>query len=120
MINTKYKLTGNGINVVTIRRLNYKNDVEIPVGTALTIFFNETVPSLAVFEHNGVTRATRVSRLFETVKGKGVTFKKPPGMAALERMTNDGVVTTVTGRKTEPDGYGDDGSPSWLLVIGVI
>jgi hypothetical protein len=117
---TKYKLSGNGIKVTTVRHLNYKNGTQVPVGTELVIFFNETRPSRVVFEYNGKTLATRVDRLFETFKGSGVKFSKPPGIKSLERMSNDGIVSTVTGRKVEPDGYGDDGSPSWMLVMGII
>jgi len=47
-------------------------------------------------------------------------FIKAPSIKQLEKMNNDGIAKTITGKKTEPDGYGDDGSPSWMLVIGVI
>ena len=45
---------------------------------------------------------------------------KAPSITSLERWNHDGVCKTPTGKRTEPDGYGDDGSPSWLLVMGMI
>ena len=45
---------------------------------------------------------------------------KAPSMSSLERWNNDGVCKTPTGKRVEPDGHGHDGSPSWLLVFGVI
>lgn len=46
--------------------------------------------------------------------------KKVPTIATLQRWDNDGVCKTILGTKTEPDGYGHYGEPSWLLVMGLI
>ena len=51
---------------------------------------------------------------------KYVNLPKPPGIAALTKMDDNGVGTTITGKRVEPDGKGPDGSPSWLLVLGMI
>ena len=45
---------------------------------------------------------------------------KAPSMTTLEKWGMDGVCKTPTGKRVECDGYGDDGSPSWMLVFGVI
>ena len=45
---------------------------------------------------------------------------KVPSMAALEKYSDDGIAKSMLGNKVEPDGYDDMGSPSWLLVVGVI
>ena len=45
---------------------------------------------------------------------------KAPSMASLERWSMDSVCKSVTGKRVEPDGHGSDGSPSWLLVFGLI
>jgi hypothetical protein len=45
---------------------------------------------------------------------------KEPGARTMMKWENDGYSKTVTGYKTEPDGYGPDGSPSWLLALGYI
>lgn len=47
-------------------------------------------------------------------------FFKPPTFKTLQKWINDGVAKTVTGRKTECDGHGPDGSPSWFLALGMI
>jgi hypothetical protein len=40
---------------------------------------------------------------------------------SYERMEGWGCICkTPTGKNVEPDGYGKDGSPSWLIVLGLI
>ncbi len=45
--------------------------------------------------------------------------KKVPGVATLERWSDNGVCKTPFGGRTEPDGW-TDGAPSWLLFLGMI
>ena len=45
---------------------------------------------------------------------------KSPSVASLEKWSCDSVCKSVTGKRVEPDGHGSDGSPSWLLVFGLI
>jgi hypothetical protein len=45
---------------------------------------------------------------------------KEPSVSTLEKWENDGYCKTVTGARTEPDGEGPDGAPSWLLAMGMI
>lgn len=47
-------------------------------------------------------------------------FKAQPSDKALERASFDGVCPTLTGARVEPDGYGPDGMPSWLVALGLI
>jgi len=47
-------------------------------------------------------------------------FFKAPTMKTLEKWSFDGVAKSVTGKRCEPDGHGNDGSPSWLLALGMI
>jgi len=61
------------------------------------------------------TYKTAISNLPTTVSG----FAKP-SMATMNKWINDGVARTPTGKSTEPDGYANDGSPSWLLALGLI
>jgi len=58
---------------------------------------------------------TSIMRLPDQVTG----FTRP-SFARLEKMVDDGVATTPTGKRVEPDGYGPDKSPSWLLILGYI
>ena len=115
----------NTIPVVTLRELKYskvpKDAINIPAGTKLEIFFSEKNHAKAVFIHDGIRRGLLVSNLHATVKAtNGVKFNKCPSLARLAKMNDDCVCTTVTGHRVEPDGFGPDGSPSWLLVMGVI
>ena len=52
--------------------------------------------------------------------GKFRLFFKAPTMRTIERWNDTGVAKTVTGKRTECDGYGPDGSPSWMLALGMI
>lgn len=45
---------------------------------------------------------------------------KKPSMATLERWNEAGTCKTITGHVVEPDGHGPDGSPSWLLALGMV
>lgn len=45
---------------------------------------------------------------------------KAPSMTTLGKWSMDSVCKTPTGKRVEPDGHGPDGSPSWLLVFGLI
>jgi hypothetical protein len=47
-------------------------------------------------------------------------FEPMPSMAALERMSNDGLCETPTGETVEPDGYDEHGCPSWLMICGLM
>lgn len=44
----------------------------------------------------------------------------PPSLEELEEQSNDGVCDSVLGERVEPDGTDEFGSPSWLLVLGMI
>ena len=45
---------------------------------------------------------------------------KLPSESSLERWASEGIGKTPTGKLTEPDGFGSDGSPSWLLALGFV
>jgi hypothetical protein len=46
---------------------------------------------------------------------------KVPSMTTMQKWEYEGgYCKTVTGLKTEPDGHGHDGSPSWMLALGLI
>ena len=114
------KLHRTPITVKTKRELKFSKDPEtacvIPEGTEINLYFSEARPWRAYFDYNGSLRATDLRYSHKSY----TKLRKPPGQKALENMAMDGVAKTVTGFRTEPDGIGEDGSPSWLLVIGVI
>jgi len=123
---TEFKLSAPK-TVKTLRELNWNvktphkgglPSVTIPAGETIQVYFSEVNPSrLFIYdETTGRELTLRMTSASQVLSG----FKKSPGIKSLERMSFDGVVTTPTGQRTEPDGYGSDGSPSWLLVLGLI
>lgn len=89
----------------------------IPVGTDAVVkeFINDGEGM--VVDISGVgSKKFRVSMAYKNFSG----FTKPPGLKTMEKWMDSGVAKTVTGKRTEPDGYGSDGSPSWLLALGYI
>jgi hypothetical protein len=45
---------------------------------------------------------------------------KQPSVTSLINWSEIGVCKSVNGKRIEPDGYDNDGFPSWLLVVGLI
>ena len=88
----------------------------IPKGTELVVHFSEADPGRLYFEYFGFLRSSLMWRAHMNFTG----FSKAPGFKALEKWESDGVCKTPTGFRVEPDGWGPDGSPSWLLAMGMI
>jgi hypothetical protein len=89
----------------------------IPAGTELEVHFSESRPGKLYFEYNGSVRVATVSNAHKFFTG----FRKCPTINRIQRLEWDsGACMTCTGHKVEPDGHGPDGSPSWMLVLGVI
>ncbi len=83
-----------------------ENVIVLPVGS--TCEFVE--PSmLCHVSHEGIVYKVRASSAF-----------KAPSIRQLEKWSNDGVCKSIGGNTTEPDGWSHDGSPSWLLAMGMI
>lgn len=110
-VTTKRELSWN-----TKTPVDGKPPVTIPQGTQIEVHFSETVPTRLFLKHGDRLLRIRLADAHKAVTGIG----KMPSLRTLERYSMDGVAKTPTGHRTEPDGYGPDGSPSWLLVMGVI
>lgn len=109
------------ISVTTKSELNFSKNPEtactIPKGTKLDIYFSEVNSSRIYFDYAGSLRAATLINAHKNFTG----FSKSPSINTLEKWENEGgYCRTPTGHKTEPDGYGPDGSPSWMLVMGII
>lgn len=106
--------------VKTKRELTYSKNPEtacvIPAGTSLTVHFSGVNHGRIYFDYNGHLRTLTCQHAFNNITG----VNKQPSLKTLEKWSMDGVAKTVTGERTEPDGTGTDGAPSWLLAIGVI
>jgi hypothetical protein len=100
--NGKAVLNENGNYIITNTFL---------AGSQVNVSFEDTK---MLVEQNGVTIKCRAA------KYPGYFGGKMPGELTMYKWVDDGIAKSVTGKKCEPDGYGDDGSPSWLLALGMI
>lgn len=109
--------TAGGIPVTLKKNITLKDGTVIEAGTRGSLRFNEQVPRQVIVDFD--TRPNTklgVANLFDYF---GRPFMKVPSMSSLSRMA-DGLSKSVTGKTVEPDGYGPDGSPSWLLILGMV
>lgn len=94
-----------------------KSGDTVPAGATVELHVSEQRPDRMYFRYaNDNPKTVQFQAAHKYFKG----FGAPPTLRRLEKMGHDGVVTTPTGHRTEPDGYGPDGSPSWMLVLGLI
>jgi hypothetical protein len=101
----------------TIREITAKKTgAVIPLGTKVRLVWDgqraESVMIVAPL--TGIRTATTL--LHKTVKG----VSKEPSLSTLEKWGSNGIAKSVLGAKVEPDGWDADGSPSWMLAVGVI
>ena len=119
----KYDVQGTGINSKATVDITYKNketkevSYVIKAGTPVRIWFSPKKYSQYMFIQTN--DRVMISRI-DNKAGKFTGINKMPSMKTLEKWSFDGLSKSVTGKLVEPDGYGPDGSPSWLLVVGVI
>lgn len=94
-----------------------KGATPISKGTTATVSYDGK-SSKAILAVEGMAKPLRVEveRLSTILEG----YPKMPSLARLEKMVNNSVATTPTGYRVEPDGFGPDGSPSWLVAARVI
>jgi len=106
-----------GIRTTAKRDMNYKRrGVTVPKGTKVQARFSKSRPSRAYYEYEGQWFA-----IFLPVASNNWTgFSKIPSKQRLFKMSDDGISTTPTGKRVEPDGHGPDGSPSWMLAMELI
>lgn len=97
--------------------LKWKDGTVTPAGTPVHIDFCNIHPGrIYVTAGERVYKTGLVNKANKRFTGIG----KVPGFLTLQKYSNNGIAKTVTGDKTEPDGYGSNGAPSWMLVIGII
>lgn len=114
--NQELGIEGSGLASKTLVEIKWKDGTSIPAGEQVHIWFcPKTVANRMYVQYGDRVYQTRIAN-----SQKYAGFKKQPTMKTLEKYNWDGIAKTVTGHKTEPDGYGPDGSPSWLLVLGMI
>jgi hypothetical protein len=89
----------------------------VPIGAQIELRWTETPlrytkPRVRV--NGGEERPFSISGV---IKMMG---KKQPSESTLMKWDNDGYSKSVMGQRVEPDGHDEYGSPSWLLVMGLI
>jgi hypothetical protein len=90
---------------------NYTIIATFLAGSKVNVSFDGTK---MIVEQGGVTIKASAR------KYPGYFGGKVPSMRTLEGYVYDSICKSVTGKTCEPDGYGSDGSPSWLLALGMI
>jgi hypothetical protein len=118
-----FGIEGTGIDATAKTDLIWTDKVTnqvtytIKAGERVHLWFSPKQNSSRVFiQHHDQIKTTRLITAHKRLTG----INKPPTLRTLEKWDWNGYNKTVTGHKTEPDGYGCDGSPSWSLIIGVI
>ena len=98
---------------------NRAGDTVLPCGTVGRLLVG---PVFQPLEGRPVSLAAR--RLFETVVvlhgDEELAVDPCPSFEELKAAVFDSVCPSITGDTVEPDGYGPDGAPSWLLLLGAI
>ena len=99
------------------RDIKTKSGLVILANSACALAFSQTTNQMPVclVSANGVSINVRPSHL-----PAYFSRFKAPSMRTLEKWVNDGICKSVLGKTVEPDGYDEDGSPSWLLALGMI
>lgn len=109
-----------GKSVVTKKTMVFSKNPEtaciIPVGTYLKVHFSGLNNAFIYFEYNGALRTSLTRSAYHYFSG----FIKEPSLKALDSWERNGFCKSITGGKTEPDGFTPDGAPSWLLALGII
>ena len=100
----------------TLQELKFKDGGSWSEGVDVEVNYLSDSDSLAELRSGTDVRKVGISRLYKFLKG----YPKPPSIALLQRWEEDGICKTPTGQKVEPDGRAMDGSPSWLLILGMI
>jgi hypothetical protein len=104
LINAGTKATGKFINIPsTVHPAVEITYIEVTIAEGTEVSSGNVLDQDLVFKTRNMT-----------------SFFTPPSMKTLQKYSFDGIAKSVTGKKCEPDGYSDDGAPSWLLALGMI
>lgn len=123
--NTKrneFGIEGTGVLSTTKEDRSWTNKTTgeqtiIPSGSKVHVWFSPKVRPERIFVQYGeFTGIAHTALAHQWLSG----FKKVPSMKTLMKQSFDCIAKSVTGKKVEPDGFGPDGSPSWILVLGLV
>lgn len=98
--------------------IKLKDGSTLQAGTPITIEFDKHMPSLVSLIVAGRPKPIKINpaNLHKYFNG----FKMAPSRATMEKWLDSGIALSVTGQKVEPDGWGSDDAPSWLLALGIV
>ena len=110
----------DGYETVMVKDSKNKKGTELLRGEKVVVVFpKDRAVFTYIFSADDPKRLNKImvltTNLHKYVKGAS----KIPSMRSLEKMA-DGIAKSVLGKRVEPDGYDPYGSPSWLLVVGII
>ena len=103
------------MNKTTIAEIKFRDVTipAIPIGTTLQLAWEKDRPTS--FFINWAERKLFLSN--NSLPKFGV---KLPGMRSLEKWGMDSVCKSIGGKRVEPDGWDENGTPSWLLAMGLM
>lgn len=107
------------MKTTTKKSFTSKKGTAINKGERVTVSFTVKGKASQEFLPNYVRIRTEDGRSIITRNFKGAGIRVP-SMRALEHWACDSVCESVFGSVIEPDGWDSEGSPSWLLVFGIV
>lgn len=94
-----------------------KRGIEFKRGEDVVINWLEETPQMTyIIKQDGNRLRVKSEWAYHFVTG----VNKTPSINQMERWDNEGYSKSMLGKKVEPDGFDPNGSPSWMLVIGII
>jgi len=104
------------MNITTSNEIKFKLGLTIDAGTPCVLQFDgkTTVATItAVGSNVGFRlRCSSLPRYFNRFKA--------PSIKTMQNWSDQGIAKSVLGNRVEPDGFDPEGSPSWMLVMGII
>ena len=89
---------------------------QIPLGSSVNCYFVTGFHSQVAIEFQGRIKFISIQVAANRLSG----FAKAPSEATIMKWMDEGISKTVFGERTEPDGTGSHGEPSWLIALGLI
>lgn len=107
------EMMGTGLSVQVKKEFRNKRGDVFPVGATVMCEFRDTSVRIVLGDAAVILSYPIASKLL-------TKFKPAPSTNTLAKMTYGSVATTPLGSRTEPDGRGIYGEPSWLIAMGLI
>jgi hypothetical protein len=98
---------------LTIKPIKLKDGSEIPTGAQISWSKGQAA---VTWSQDGEVRTGRISAL----RAADVLGIEKPSDAQVSKWVIDSVCESILGAEVEPDGFDPQGSPSWLLAMGLI